>query len=792
MLRHNLLLIYRSFKKFKSTFLINLIGLSTGLACALLIFLWVRDEMRVDKFHEKDSRLYQVMANHHNTDVIITQEGTPDLLAETLADELPEVEYAVGTLSLKLFGKLTLVNEELKLKATGQFASRDFFNIFSYPLLHGEKGEVLINRNDIVISEELATKMFSTVGQAVGKSLEWQLLNFREQATIVGVFQTLPANSTHNFDFVLSYEAWKEMSEKLGRDIHWDNHGPNTYLTVSEGTDIAEFNKKIEGFIQSKLVDSNVKLFVVPFSDSYLHGKFENGNKAGGRIEYVRLFSIIGIFILVIACINFMNLSTAKASLKTREIGIKKTIGASRRTLVFQFLGESTLMSVLSMVFALFLVMALLPQFNLITGKQLSLVIDAGLILPILSIAIFTGLLAGSYPAMYLSGFNPIKVLKGKLETSFGELWARKGLVVFQFVLSVILIVSVLVVYHQIEYVQTRNLGYDKDQIIHFDKDGRIAENEDAFLNEVRRFPGVVHASSIGSIMMGSTSNTGGVEWEGKNPEDIIRFENIEVNYGIIETLGIEMKSGLPFSMDFGTDRDQLIFNEAAIEVMGLKDPVGQTVRLWGEEKRIKGVVKNFHFESLHETVKPLFLQVNPERTMKIMVKIEAGKEKETLSILQNFYKDFNPGYAFEYAFLDQDYQAQYTAEVRIAQLSRYFAGLAIMISCLGLFGLAAFTAERRIKEIGIRKVLGASEWKIMELLSGDFAKMVLVAIVIALPLSYFLIANWLENFAYKIDLEWWYFIGAGILTMMIALLTVSFQSVKAALANPVESLRSE
>ena len=792
MLRHNLLLIYRNFKRYKSTFFINLTGLSTGLACVLLIYLWVNDELNVDKLHEKDDRLYQVMANHHNTDVIITQEGTPDLLAETLAEELPEVEYAIGALSSKWFGKLTLVTGDDKLKATGEFAGKDFFNVFSYPLIHGDKDQVLIDKNAIVISEDLAIKLFPTADQAVGKSLEWQLLHFKEQATIVGVFQTLPVSSTQQFDIVLSYEAWKGLSEKMGRDLNWDNHGPNTYLTVREGTDIGQFNKKIEGFVHSKLADSNVTLFAVPFSDSYLHGKYENGLQAGGRIEYVRLFSIIGIFILVIACINFMNLSTAKASLKTREIGIKKAIGASRRTLVFQYLGESIAMSSLSMVVALMLVGVFLRQFNLVTGKQLSLGIDAGLVFPIPGIALLTGLLAGSYPALYLSRFNPVKVLKGKLETSFGELWARKGLVVFQFTLSVILIVSVLVVYHQIEYVQTRNLGYDKDQIVHFDKEGRIAENEDAFLAEVRRIPGVLHASSIGSIMMGTHSSTHGVEWEGKNSEDMIRFENVGVNYGIIETLAIEMKEGRPFSADFSTEEDHLIFNEAAIEIMGMENPVGQTVRLWGEEKQIIGVVKNFHFESLHENVKPLLFRFAPEQTLEIMVKIEAGKEKETLALLEEIYEKFNSGYIFEYAFLDQDYQAQYTSEARIAQLSRYFAGLAILISCLGLFGLAAFTAERRIKEIGIRKVMGASEWKIIELLSADFAKMIVVAIVIALPLSFYFTKNWLDGFAYKIDLEWWYFIGAGALTMLIALLTVSFQSVKAALMNPVESLRSE
>jgi len=792
MLRHNLLLIYRTFKRFKSTFVINLIGLSTGLTCTLLIFLWIQDELNIDKFHDKNNRLYRVMENTAQADGVDTGAHTPDLLAETIIKEMPEVEYAIAVTPGNLLGKFTLTDGQTATKAVGQYVSSDYFKVFSYRLLQGDDSQVLTDKHSAVISKSLAIKLFKTDQEVIGKTLECEILGFKEPIIVTGVFEGTPANSSEQFDFVLSFELWKDLSQKFGRPINWDNHAPNTYLVLREDTNLDTFNKKIAGFIKEKNKESNVTLFTVPYSDQYLHGKYKNGVQSGGRIEYVHLFSIIALFILSIACINFMNLTTARTSRRIKEIGVKKAVGASRKTLIYQHLSESITMTFLSLALAIVFVELLLPQFNLITGKQLTLTLEPKLILSIAGITFFTGLLSGSYPAFYLSGFSPAFVLKGKLTTSFSELFVRKGLVIFQFVLSVILIVSVLVVYKQVEFMQGQNLGYDKDHIVYFDIEGKVPENQDAFFAEVKNIPGIVNVSSIGSMLMGHSSSTSGLSWEGKNPRDVVEFENVPVNYGMIETLGLTLDAGRPFSRDFSTDDHAIIFNEAAIDVMGLKNPIGKTINLWGETMEIVGVVRNFHFESLHEAVKPLFFIVNPKHTMKVMTKIEAGKEKEAIDELKKFYGKFNPGYLLDYKFLDQDYQAQYISEKRVGMLARYFAGLAIIISSLGLFGLATFTAERRLKEIGIRKILGSSRFGIVYLLSSEFARIVFASIIIAFPLSYFIATQWLDSFAFRIELKWWYFFSAGLVAFMIALITVGMQAVKASRVNPVNYLRTE
>lgn len=790
MFRHNLLLIYRNFQRFKSTFFINLIGLSTGLACALLIYLWVSDELSIDKFHEKDNQLFQVMEHQQHAGSIRVTNSTPGLLAEVLVEEMPEVEYAVVATPVYWFEKFTLSVADNNVKAAGQYASKDYFNMFSYDLIQGDENQVLADKNFIVLSEELAMNLFNTTENIIGKAVEFQ---HEKQFLVSGIFKGTPANSTDQFDFVLSFEVFKDLNPGV---LKWGNSGPNTFVLLEEGTNIGQFNDKIAGLIKIKHTDTHRTLFARPYSDKYLYGNYENGVQTGGRIEYVRLFSIIAIFILIIACINFMNLSTAKASRRIKEVGIKKAIGAARKTLILQYLGESMLMTFLSLLTAIVLVVLFLPQFNQITGKHLALDFDATLILSLLGITFFTGLMAGSYPALYLSSFSPVAVLKGgailgKFNSVVGELWARKGLVVFQFTLSVILIVSVLVVYKQIEFVQTKNLGYNKENILYFEREGRLEKNLETFLLEMKNIPGIVSASSIGQSMVGG-GNTTTLDWEGKNPDDIIAFAGRPVNYDIIEMLGIEIVAGRSFSRNFSTDSSAIILNEAAVDVMGIKDPVGKVVRLWDNDMQIIGVVKNFHYESLHEEVKPLFFVLNPEYTEKIMAKVEAGRERETIEQLQAFYQTYNPGFTLDYEFLDEDYQTLYVAEQRVATLSKYFAGLAILISCLGLFGLASFTAERRLKEIGIRKILGSSDFSIVYLLSKDFTKMVITAIAIALPFSYFIAARWLESFAYSIDLEWWFFIGAGLIALFIAWFTVGLQTVKAAKINPAQCLRDE
>jgi predicted permease len=785
MFKHYLLLSYRSFSRFKGSFFINLVGLSTGLACTLLIYLWVNDELHFDKFYEKDSQLYQVLEHRKHAEGLVTFWTTSGPTATSLLEDMPEVEYAATTLGPQ---PATLSVGDKNIKAEGKYASKDYFRVFSHPLMGGDSQNILADKNSVVLSESLAKSLFNSTQNSIGKMVAF---DHDKVYQVSGVYKALPANSSMQFDFVLSFEKYIETNEWARV---WGNTAPFTYLLLKPGTDIGAFNRKIARYVQSK-TENNIThrtMFVKRFSENYLYGKYENGVQAGGRIDYVELFSIIALFILVIACINFMNLSTAKASRRLKEVGVKKTIGADRRSLVFQYLAESLLMAFLSMMLSVVMVVLFLPSFNTITGKELSLQLDPTLMLAVLVITVLTGLIAGSYPALYLSGFNPISMLKGQLPTSAGEIWVRKGLVVFQFALSIILIVAVLVVYQQMEFVQNRNLGYNQDNLLYINKEGKLGDKNtmQTFLEEVKNIPGVVNASSLGHTLTGHNGGTYGLQWEGKDPNDKTEFENVAVNYGVIEMLGIEMAAGRTFSREYGADSAKIIFNESAIAFMNLSDPIGKVIKLWGNDMEIIGVAKDFHFESLHEKVKPLFFRLAPQHTKLLMVKVGAGKEKEVINTLEPLYQAYNPGFTFEYKFLDQDFQALYEAEKRVAILSRFFAGLAILISCLGLFGLAAFTAERRRKEIGIRKVLGSSQMRIVYLLSGEFTRMVLISIIIALPLSYLLLSSWLDSFALKIDLEPWYFIGAGLIALLIAWLTVGVQAVKASRVNPIQTLR--
>lgn len=789
MIRHNILLIYRNSKRFRSSFLINLLGLSTGLACTLLIYLWVSNELSFDKFHENDRRLFQLMQNNLSPNGIETIEATPGLLAQALAEEIPEVEFAVSVIPASWFSsKGVLSFEDTYVMADGQFVGKDYFKMFSCEFIEGDKNQIISNKYAIAISDEIAYKLFNTTEKVIGKMVSWNRGIFNGQYVISGVFKKHPSNSSP-FDLIFNYELFLGKRQEL---LEWGNSDPHTYVMLKEGTDIEQFNNKIAGFIKSKYEKSKSTLFARKYSDAYLYSRYENGIQSGGRIEYVKLFSIIAIFILGIACINFMNLSTARASKRLKEIGIKKVVGASRRMLIAQYLTESLVIVFISVGIALVITQLFLPTFNDITGKELKIDIKADLIITTMGIALTTGIVSGSYPAIFLSSFKPIQILKGKLNTSFGEIVARKGLVTFQFAISVILIVAVIVVYKQMEFIQSKNLGYNKDNIIYFANTGKLREvGLDAFLAEIRNISGVIGASSFSHNLTGEHGGTTKLEWDGKNQDLIIEFGNLEVDYDLIELMEFEMLQGRSFSKEFGSEGDNLIFNEAAIAAMGLKDPIGKTIKLWGKDKQIIGVVRNFHFESLYEKVRPCFMQCSPNKR-NILVKLSSGSVEQTIPLIQTLYKEYNPGQPFEYTFLDEDYKRLYASEQRVAVLSRYFAVIAILISCLGLFGLAAFTAERRIKEIGIRKVLGSTELNIVLLLSSDFTKSILLSIVVALPLSYLIAKNWLDNFAYSIELELWYFVGAGVAALFLSWFTVGVQTIKAAMTNPVNNLRSE
>ncbi len=788
MFKHNLTISVRSYWRQKSTFLINLIGLSTGLACFLLITLWIKDELSMDKFHAQDEQLYQVMERITGPNSIGTSTNTAGPVAATLVEELPEVLAGV-TARTKSINPNTLSVGEINLKANGLYATKDLFRLFSFELLAGTPDQVLADPNSIVLSESLAKRLFTQASAATGQSLE---LAHESALTVAGVYKDPPSSSSLQFDYVLPFESWSRENTWVNE---WRNSHPQSFLLLEQGTNIDHFNEKIADYVERKTEgeDSHRQLFVRKYSDNYLYGGFENGVQSGGRIEYVRLFSLIALFILMIACINFMNLSTARATRRLKEIGVKKSLGATRGSLISQYISESTLLAFLSSVVALGIVYVVLPNFNLITSKELSIPFD-GLTVGFLLLTILgTGLLAGSYPAIYLSSLKPILIIKGKLKSSWVELLVRKGLVVVQFALSVILIVSVWVVYQQIQYTQDKHLGYNRDNVLLIEKEGKMETPESAqtFLAEMKRIPGVQGATSVDNTMTHSDWRTNSVEWPGKDPEDRTAFEIIQVDYDAIELLGMEMADGRTFSREFGSDTTAIIFNEAAIKHMGIENPVGMQLEMWGGSPEIIGVVKDFHYESLHEEVDPLIMYLG-DRGRYMMVRIDGQRTNATISDIRNIYQDANPGFALDYHFLDDDYAALYAAENRVSTLSRYFAGLAVLISCLGLFGLAMFSAAQRQKEIGIRKVLGATYFQLIRLLSLDFTRMVGIAILIGLPVSYFLLKNWLNTFAFSIDLQWYYFVGAGLLALLIAWLTVLLQMTQATRVNPVESLRNE
>ncbi|MEJ0033435.1 MAG: FtsX-like permease family protein [Bacteroidota bacterium] len=499
------------------------------------------------------------------------------------------------------------------------------------------------------------------------------------------------------------------------------------------------------------------------------------------------MFSIIGLIILVIACINFMNLSTARASRRMKEVGIKKAVGAWRSSLVVQFFGESLLIAFTSLAVAMLLVGLLLPFFNDITGKQLVFVLTKERVLAFLSITMTTGILAGVYPALYLSGFKPAQILKGKIISSHSETIVRKGLVIFQFAVSIIFILSVLVIHRQMEFIQSRNLGYDKDHIIYFEIEGTVATSLDAFLNDVKAVPGVVNASAIVGNIVGSFGQPFDVAFEDKK----VPVNSLMIDYGMIETLGIPMKLGREFSSNFN-DNDKVVINKAAADQLGVTDPIGKAITFWDRKFEIVGVTENFHYRSLYEEITPLIFTLETQQLMNVFIRLDGNGQEEGIQNLASFYKTFNPGYTFDYNFLDYAYQAQYKSEKQVASLSLWFSMLAIIIACLGLLGLAAFTAEKKTKEIGIRKVMGATPAGIAWLLSVEFIKLVLIAVAIALPLSFFVIEEWLQRFAYSIDLEIWFFASAGLIAVLIAVATISGQSIKASLANPVDCLKEE
>ncbi len=791
MIKHNVLLYLRGIKKNTSSFLINLIGLSTGLVCVLLVYLWVSDELAMDRFHENEERIYQVFRNiPDGQGEISTYRSNSSLLLTALQEEVPEVEKAVAVYRLEA-GSI-VETEQKKTSAAGYFASEDYFEVFSIPLVAGDKSRILNDMNSVAISRKMANSLFGSAVNPIGKSVT--IKNGEEVLeavfTVNGVYE-IPRNSSESFDFVIPYK--KFLQDRNPDYIHWESNSSMMFALLRPDVHIDRLNAKMDRFIKNKDDDNRASVFLARYSDNYLNGRFENGERAGGRISYVYLFSLVAVFILLIACINFMNLSTAKASKRLKEIGIKKVIGANRKTLIFQFLVESVLLSSFSLLMAYLLAWLLLPWFNNLTGKQLFLELSPKLVFALIAATLFTGLLSGSYPALYLTQFNPIKVLKGKISSSFGELMLRKGLVVFQFCISILLIVAVSVIYMQLDFIQSKNLGYNKDNIIAFDRQDGLMNNMETFLEEAKKLPGVVNASYMQGSMTNFNNSSGGHSWPGQTEASKnLTFRHAHVGPNFIETMGIEMKEGRSYVNEKSNNGSKIILNETAVKLMGLENPIGTVIDMRGPNREIIGVVKDFHIQSLYDEIAPMALLCRTQWVGTLLVKIKAGREKETIASLSSLHEEFNPGLGFDFRFLDTQYQQVYQAEQRVATLSKYFAGMAILISCLGLFGLAAFSAERRRKEISIRKVLGQTVSQVTVMLSGEFMKLVFISMLIALPVAYLLATNWLSQFAYRISLHAGYFIGAGVVAILVALLTVGSQAMNAANKNPVYALKDE
>ncbi len=742
MLRHLLLLIYRGFLRDKTTFVINLLGLSTALAATFLIYMWVQDEREIDQFHEHKDRLYQVMRNTMSRPgEVSTHASNSDLLAPALRAEMPELENIVPVEYPE--GKGILKANDTQLRVDGLAAGQSFFQVFSFPLLLGNAEEVLKGVNKMVISDQVAAVLFGSNQQAMGELIELDQEGYEGVYSVSGVFTKSGYRTSEEFDYLVPNEQF--LSRRDPAYINWGSNSARVYLTLEEGVDWEEFNVKIKDFVRSRYqierepegADWVGQLFLHPYTSKYLQGRFENGVAAGGRVGYIWLFSLIAIFIVIIAAINFMNLSTAQVSRKFKQIGVQQVVGAGRKTIVLQYLGEALSISLIAAVLALMMVYFLIPSFNVITAKQLQFSWDGNMVLTGLLFVFTVGLLSGSYPAFYLSRFNPVNTLKGKLRGAGNKSWLRRGLVVFQFGTSSLLIVGVLVVSKQVKYVQSQDLGYKKDNVIVFAGEEKLFEKLDFFSEALNQVPGVVSSSVIEDQL----TDISGWTKAYKLPEELSYevkpslYEAV-VGYDFFQTLSIEVKAGRTFSREFNKESDKIVLNERAVAALGLTNPIGKVISWKGNDKEVIGICHDFHGQSLHEAIKPMAILFDPEETNTVLVRIQRGAEEATLSALQDLYHRYYPGLPFPYTFLDEEYKSLYLAEQRVANLSGYFAGIAIVISCLGLFGLVAFSIQRKVKEIGVRKVLGATQLNIFTLLSKDFLWTISWAILIALSIG--------------------------------------------------------
>ncbi len=787
MLRNYLKTAIRSFLRQKSYTFLNISGLTVGVACSLLIYFWVGDERGIDNFHENDQRLYQILRNMHlEEEQILTTEAVPQPVKVTLEEEYPEIDKVtlIGWETEFLFKKNNQV-----FKESGRYVSPQFIEIFSYPLLSGDRETALDDINGILISENLAVKYFGTSwkdSNILGSTIE---IDNNQELTIQGVFVN-PANSSLEFDWLRSAQAYIKDNSWVE---NWSNGGFRMAFTFVEGVNVADFAKKIEQEINKHTNDgSDERLVIQRYSERYLNGTYENGVQSSGRIDNVRILTIVAIFILVIACINFMNLATARSVRRAQEIGLRKVMGARKVALSLQFLTESMIMSFVSVVLSIGIVYVVLPYFNEISGKFIVMDFSSpDLWLGVVTIILVTGILSGSYPALLLPSFKITSSLKGTLKHSKGSTFFRKGLVVFQFAISILLIIGTITVYNQMDYIMSKNIGVNKDNLVFVELENETAERFETYKTELLRIPEVLHVTSTSGNPLSYGRSSSSPSWDGKDPDMNVEMNIMMVSQDFIETMDMKMLAGRDFSEDYGTDSANYVINEEAARIMGFENPVGERLSCWGIDGQIIGLVKNFHMSSLYNPIEPLVIRYDPPNTFMAFIRIQ-GDTKNALLAIEQVTRDMNPAYPFHYAFLDEEYENAYRSEQTISSLSNIFAAMAIFISCLGLFGLSSYSAEQRTKELGIRKIHGANISRLILLLTKDYTLLIVLAFLIASPIAWYFANGWLDKFAYRTDLGIGVFIASGIAATLIAALTVSFKSYQAASANPVETLKEE
>lgn len=786
MFRNYFIITFRQLKKNSGFSLLNMFGLALGLSCAILILLWVQDELSYDRFHKKYASVHMVMANQTYDGNTFSTAATPGPFAAAVKAELPEIANSVriGWGENWLF-----TSGDKELYERGNYADPSFFDVFSFDLLYGNLKNIFPDNKSIVITEQMSRKIFGT-SNSIGKFLK---VNNKEEFLITAIAKDPPQNSSIRFSWLVSFKLFEE---QFSWSKEWASNGLLTYVELKPGADIKTVNKKLSSFIKKKNKDAASMPFLLPMKDWRLRSNFVNGKQADekSRIQYVKIFGVISALLILIACINFMNLSTARAQKRAKEVGVRKAIGAQRSSLVKQFLGEAIVTSVIAMVFACLLVVLTLPYFNTFVEKDLSL----GLTSPaqwmiFLSLALFCGLISGSYPAFYLSSFKPISIFKGiNYERASSVIFIRKGLVIAQFITSIVLIIGTIIIYQQIKHIKNRDLGYNINRILRVDQNEHMREHIELIKQELLSTGLVSHAGS-GNMIINIAGNSDGFTWPGKDLSKNILIGTDAVTSGYIATAGMKLSEGRDFYQDAGRDSSSCLINEAFAKVISKTNVLNSSITYEGSNYKVVGILKDFIYNDLYKDPEPMALFCFPNETNTLFIRIKEEADLEAaLAGIKEVLKKNNPGYPFDYRFINDEINRKLSNESLISKLSFLFAVLTILISCIGLFGLAAYTAERRTKEVGIRKVLGASAASLIALLSKDFLKLVALSFLIAVPIAFYIMNKWLLDYAYRIKIGPWVFIAAGMLALIIALLTVGFQAMKAARANPVKSLRTE